>query len=190
MMFDKLFEKTWVVSRETSVNEIDIRKVLRTAAVTGALGGAAFGLGYRKGLALKAIEKPTSTVTVEEPAEKISVDMKKIVTIESRNNPKAENPRTGAKGLHQIMKPTWEEMTQKMGVDWSWNEAFDVEKNTKVAEYYMNTEIPRLLKHFGIEDTIENRLAAYNWGVGNLHRLGLEKAPQETLNYIEKYKSL
>ena len=54
----------------------------------------------------------------------------------------------------------------------------------------MNTEIPRLLRHFNVDDTIEDRLAAYNWGVGNLNRIGFEKAPQKTLDYIEKYKSL
>ena len=186
----ELLEKTLAVSKDTSMNEFGVKKALRTAAVTGVIGGAALGLGLQKGVTPKEVEKSTTTVAVEEPVKKISVDMKKIAEIESGNDPKAENSRTGARGLHQIMEPTWNEMVSKMGVNWSWNEAFDAEKNTKVADYYMNMEIPRLLKHFGIEDTVENRLAAYDWGTGNLHRLGLEKAPQETLDYIEKYKSL
>jgi len=184
----ELLEKTWAVSRETSMNELDIKKGLTTATAAGLIGAAAAGLGYRKGVTQRPIEKPT--IAVEEPMEKASIDMNKIARIESSNNPKAENPRTGARGLCQIMKPTWEEMTKKMGVDWPWEEAFNEEANKEVADYYMNTEIPRLLKYFGIEDTVENRLTAYNWGVGNLKRMGIEKAPQETLNYIEKYTKL
>jgi len=184
----ELLEKI-LTSEEISMNELDIKKHLRTAAAAGLLGAGAFGLGYQRGLTQKDVEKPTVTTAVEEPIEKISINMRRIAEIESGNNPKAENPRTGARGLCQIMKSTWEEMTRKMGVDWPWEEAFNEEANKEVADYYMNTEIPRLLRHFGIEDTIENRLVAYNWGVGNLHKLGLEKAPQETLDYIEKYKS-
>ena len=180
----ELLEKTM------AVNELDIKKHLRTAGAAGLIGAGALGLGYQKGVAPKDIEKPTPTVAVEEPVKKISIDMRKIATIESNNDPRVENPRTGARGFCQIMQPTWEEMVSKMGTDWPWDDAFDKEKNTKVADYYMNTEIPRLLRHFNIDDMVENRLAAYNWGVGNLDRIGLEKAPQETINYIEKYKSL
>lgn len=187
---NELLEKTLAFSKETSINELDVKKHLKTAAAAGLIGAGALGLGLQKGSAPKDIEKPTATVAVEEPAKKISIDLKKIAKIESSNNPEAENSRTGARGLHQIMEPTWNEMVLKMGVDWEWDEAFDAEKNTKVAEYYMNTEIPRLLKHFGIEDTVENRLAAYNWGIGNLRYNEYYDAPQETIDYIKKYVSL
>ena len=177
----ELLEKT------LSVNEFDIKKSLRTAAVTGLIGGAAVGLGLQKGVAPKAVEKPAVTSVAEDPAEKVSIDLGRIAKIESSNDPKAENSRTGARGLHQIMEPTWEEMTRKMGVDWPWEEAFNEEANKEVADYYMNTEIPRLLKHFNLEDTVENRLAAYNWGVGNLKHNEWQDAPQETIDYIKKY---
>jgi len=183
----ELLEKT------LAVNELDIKKHLRTAAAAGLIGAGAAGLGLQKGISQKPVEKPAVTAPAEEPAKKVSIDLSKIAEIESSNDPEAENTRTGARGLHQIMQPTWEEVVSKMGEDWSWDDAFDVEKNTQVADYYMNTEIPRLLKHFDIKDTVENRLAAYNWGVGHLNRAGsewMEKAPQETLDYIEKYGSL
>jgi len=162
-------------------------------AATGIIGGAAMLGGARKAISNRPPEKPAVVVPVEvskvEPeAEKVSVDMKKIVSIESSNNPKAENERSGARGLTQIMKSTWEEIVQKMGEDWSWDEAFDREKNLAVGTYYMNVEIPRLLKHYGIADTIENRLAAYDWGVGNLQKNEWNDAPQETVNYIKKYR--
>lgn len=186
----ELLEKTWAVSKATSMNEFDIKKTLRTAAATGLIGAGAIGLGLQKGVTPKDVEKPIPSTRVEQPVEKLQIDMNKIANIESSNNPKEENTITGARGLCQIMKPTWEEMIKKMGVDWSWEEAFNEEANKEVADYYMNTEIPRLLKHFGLDDTVENRLAAYDWGVGNLSRKGFENAPQETIDYIKKYKSL
>jgi len=183
----ELLEKT------LSMNELDIRKHLRTAAVGGLIGATAAGFGYRKGLSQreveKPVEKPISITKVEHPVE-LQIDIQKIAKIESSNNPNAVNKRTGARGLCQIMHLTWEEMVSKMGVDWSWEKAFDEEANKEVANYYMNIEIPRLLKYYGLDDTVENRLAAYNWGPGNLSRKGFENAPQETIDYIERYKSL
>lgn len=200
---DKLFDKVWHIS-DTPVYEFDIKKSLRTAAVTGLIGAGAAGLGLARAgkeepvkpdtkpavTAPKEVSKEPEEITKEEPKKEVLIDMKKIASIESSNNPDTPDSPAGARGLHQIMKSTWEEMVSKMGKDWSWEEAHDADKNTAVATYYMNTEIPRLLKHYNIEDTVENRLAAYNWGVGNLSRSGLDKAPQETVDYIEKYMGL
>jgi len=183
MKMKELLEKTLAVD----MNEFDIKKGLRTAATAGLIGAGAFGLGAKKGLFQRGIEKPETFVKVEQPVKDVSIDMNKIGQIESSNNPKAENKRSGARGLCQIVKSTWLETTKKMGVMWSWDSAFNEEANKKVADYYMNKEIPRLLRYYKIDDTIENRLAAYNWGAGNLSRKGIEKAPQETVNYIEKY---
>lgn len=159
-------------------------------ATTGVIAGGAMLGGLRKVASERPpeepAEQPVAVRQVEQPT--VKVDMQRIVNIESSNDPKAENARSGARGLTQIMKSTWEEVVDKMGEDWSWDEAFDGDKNLAVGSYYMNIEIPGLLKHYGIEDTIENRLAAYNWGVGNLKNMGIEKAPQETTRYIEKYR--
>lgn len=178
----ELLEKTLAVSKD--MNEFDVRRALKTAAVAGVVGATAVGLGLRKGVSQKKIEKPPTATRVEQSRQ---IDMERIAQIESGGDPKAENRRTGARGLCQIMKPTWEECTKLMGKDWSWEEAFDSEKNRTVADFYMNVRIPQMLKFYKIENTIENRLAAYNWGVGNLARKGLENAPQETIDYIEKY---
>lgn len=175
---EELLEKTLLVEK-------DWGRTLATAAATGIVGGAAMLGGTAKVASEKPVEKPAVVKQVEQSA--IKIDMQRIASIESSNNPKAENTQTGARGLTQIMQPTWKEMVAKMGEDWSWDDALDGEKNLAVGSYYMNTEIPRLLKHYGIEDTIENRLAAYNWGIGNLKNVGIEKAPQETIEYIEKY---
>lgn len=37
--------------------------------------------------------------------------------------------------------------------------------------------------------SLDNALAAYNWGIGNLQRKGIERAPDETRGYIEKVKA-
>jgi len=60
----------------------------------------------------------------------------------------------------------------------------------KVCDFYLNDEIPRLLKHYGLPDTVDNRLRCWNWGVGNLYRKGMNNAPKETKDYIKKYHEL
>ena len=37
---------------------------------------------------------------------------------------------------------------------------------------------------FNATGTWQHALAAYNWGIGNLKRLGFSKAPLETRNYV------
>ena len=41
-----------------------------------------------------------------------------------------------------------------------------------------------LLKQTGGD--LKQALAGYNWGIGNLQRKGLDAAPAETRNYIQK----
>jgi len=183
--------------QESSVNEVDAKKVLRTALATGLIGGAALGLGYRKGLQHRKVEKPPAPAREEQPEEELIVDVDTIAKIESSNNPRAVNRRTGARGLCQIMKPTWEECTRMMRKDWSWEEAFDPEKNRAVADFYLNRRIPQMLRYFKIPDTLETRLASYNWGIGNVKRAYskygkdfLSVAPRETKNYVKKYERL
>jgi len=49
------------------LDEFDIKKALKTAAVTGIIGASAAGLDYRKGLSQREIEKPETAVKVEQP---------------------------------------------------------------------------------------------------------------------------
>ena len=172
----------------------DIKKVLKTAVLTTAIGAGALGLGKSLLPSYKHIEptktsQHTQTLAKEQPTRTTVVDINRIIKIESNNNSKAVS-RVGARGLMQIMPKTWEEITRKMGVDWSWEEAFDPEKNKAVGTYYLNKEIPRLLIYYKIPDTVENRLACYNWGIGNLKKYGIDNCPEETRNYIKKYNQL
>ena len=192
---NKLLEQL-IEKQDVLINEIDVRKSLRTAAAATLIGGAALGIGKMTSTpptqSVKTIDKQSTSVQLHKEAEEsegveASIDMKKIVQIESGGNPRAVS-RVGARGLTQLMKGTWEESVKRMGKDWSWDQAFDPDKNLAVGTYYMNTEIPRLLKHYKIEDTVENRLTAYNWGIGNLRYNEWYDAPQETIDYIKKYK--
>lgn len=125
-----------------------------------------------------------------------NINMEALFSIESDNNPNAVSIK-GARGLGQIMPKTWEECAKKMGKDWifeqDWN---DPEKNVAVSNYYMNVEIPRLLKHYGVPDSVDARLAAYNCGPYRVSqeyqkhgRRWKEGLPGETQRYIQKYYS-
>ena len=116
------------------------------------------------------------------------VDMVKIAIIESSNNATAYNPVSNAYGKYQITKPClvdWN--TAHPDEPYTLREMFDAQKSYRVANWYLNERIPSMLKHYGIPDTTENRLRAYNSGVGRV-RQGV--TPKETVQYIKKYKEL
>ena len=64
--------------------------------------------------------------------------------------------------------------------------------NLDIAHWYMNTRIPQMLRYYGMPDTVDNHLIAYNFGIGNLIRYTTKdiKLPKETRNYIRKYHKL
>ena len=108
----------------------------------------------------------------------------------------------GSRGHFQFMKKTWDEMVKRMGKNWDWwTGSMDYEKSKQVADYYLNKRIPQMLDYYKIPDSIDNRLMAYNWGIGNVEKLyKMEKnvgdikdlteryLPQETKDYIIKYR--
>jgi hypothetical protein len=126
------------------------------------------------------------------------MDMDIIAQIESSGNPNAYNERTNAVGLYQITLPALRDYNMahiRSGYDLE--EMYEPEKAYKVANWYMNNKIPRYLRHYNIEDTIENRIIAWNWGIGNLYRYhrqlrkcNVDSIPKETTNFIIKYKKL
>jgi len=145
------------------------------------------------------------------------VDLEIIKQIESSGDPHAYNKRSGATGLYQITKICLEDFNI-FGVDriscensmsfpttlsemnyynnncWlEMDELYNPANNYRVANWYMNIRIPQLLKHFGHEDNIENRLIAYNMGIGKLNKWIKNGGkycdlPRETRNYLKKYK--
>ena len=121
--------------------------------------------------------------------------IKNMIQQESGGDVDAES-YVGASGIMQIMPDTWEDIVGqgKMETYWPLEDIEDPVKNREVGTYYMNIEIPRLLNHYGLPDTIYTRLAAYNWGIGHLldaverHEDNwVNNVPEETSNYFRKY---
>jgi soluble lytic murein transglycosylase-like protein len=95
-----------------------------------------------------------------------------LIDIESKGNPNATS-KAGAKSLFGIMP------AGKSGFKG------DINDPAATALFAAKT-LKYLIQHFG---GIEPGLAAYNWGMGNLARKGLHRAPKQTKHYIKFFKS-
>ena len=118
------------------------------------------------------------------------IDIYKIFAIESSNNPLAWDKTDDSRGLGQITPGVLNDYNKAHKTNFKPNDLFKEEINTKITDWYANTEIPRLLEAFGIEDTDEHRITAYNAGIGRLSNIiknNLE-LPEITSDYIIKYK--
>ena len=87
---------------------------------------------------------------------------------ESRFNPQAVNAWSGAQGMMQFMPATAAEFNLDPFNPFA---AIDA-AGRYMAQLYRSTGDWKLA------------LAAYNWGIGNLTRKGISKAPTETKNYM------
>lgn len=96
-----------------------------------------------------------------------------IAQTESSGKTNAVSPK-GAKGLFQLMPDT----AKDLGVA----DPFDSAQNIDGGVRYLKQLSDR---HKG---DVDKTLASYNWGMGNVEREGLEKAPTETKNYIKTIK--
>jgi hypothetical protein len=102
-----------------------------------------------------------------------------IIAQESRGNPGAVNPESGAAGLMQIMPETARD--PGYGVrPMPWNKRFDPEENERFGTEYFDA----MMRHYNGDTT--RALAAYNWGPGNTDKWNGDMAalPAETQNYI------
>ena len=123
------------------------------------------------------------------------IDIERVITIESSNNPRAYNKKSKARGLCQITPICLKDYNEWTRSTITTNELYIPKINYMIGNYYVNTIIPRYLKNYRLPDTTINRLIAYNWGIKNLRtwwRKGrkLSDLPKETLEYIAKYKTL
>ncbi len=130
--------------------------------------------------------------------EPVTVDLEIIKQIESGGDPHAYNKRSGATGLYQITPICLEDFNRfshlrpsHKGIlyDLAMEAMYKPIWNLTVADWYITERIPQLLKNYGIEDTLDHRLIAYNWGAKKLRNYlrGEGKLPKETRNYIKKY---
>ncbi len=115
------------------------------------------------------------------------VNLSIISQIESSNNPNAYNKRSGAVGMYQITKTCLDDYNASNYPKFELKAMYNKKCSKIVANWYLNEKIPFYLKHYGLKDTIENRLWAYNAGIGKVKRGVM---PKETKEYIEKYRRL
>ena len=101
----------------------------------------------------------------------------RLVATESNWNPEAVNSRSGAAGLTQVMSATAAQ--PGYGITPLRNR-YDHEDSLRFGADY----VAALNKKYGGD--MDKVAAAYNWGPGNVDKLGLDKAPEETRNYIAK----
>jgi hypothetical protein len=99
--------------------------------------------------------------------------LQSVMKAESAGNPNAVSP-AGAQGLFQFMPST----AKAYGVD-----PFDPQ-SAAVGAARMYGD---LSKQF--DGDVPSMLAAYNWGSGNLTKKGLQNAPQETRDYIQRVQA-
>lgn len=118
--------------------------------------------------------------------------IKKIIKVESSENPSAHKRSTGARGLMQITPIVLKEWNQFHPQEkYSKNDLFNSEINKKIGQWYFFERIgEHYLPAYGLKSSLENQLAAYNLGIGNLKNIGdanenWERLPNETRDYIE-----
>ena len=147
----------------------------------------------------RPVEEPNLIAKqIEEPVKVVKssvIDLDAIWFIESTNGTDLWNEDTRARGHYQFLETTWDAIVKRMGKKWDWwNDSMDKHKSEQVADYYYNKRIPQMLKYYGITDTIEARIGAYDWGIGNVNKLWkrhkdkwVNFIPKETRDYIDKY---
>ena len=95
-----------------------------------------------------------------------------MAATESGGDPYAVS-KAGAKGLFQFMPGT----AKDMGLNGS--DVYDPKKSAEAAAKYLHYLI------MATGDT-QSALQAYNWGLGNLQKKGMQNAPKETQEYYAK----
>lgn len=95
-------------------------------------------------------------------------------------------------GPYQIHKGVVTDFNKWNGTSYLHSDMHDFQVSSRVADWYLNTEIPRLLKHYEINDNEQVRIIAYNAGIGTLRKIqaGTKTTPDITRRYINKYREL
>jgi len=116
-----------------------------------------------------------------------------LIRVESSNNPRAHRRSTGARGLTQITPAAWRDLVtyypEKYRKFNYRRDIFKPEVAREAGRDYLKI-LRRYLRAKRIPATLDNLLAAYNWGITNLDRFGLKRAPRQTRRYIAKIKSI
>ncbi len=116
-----------------------------------------------------------------------------LIQVESSNNPRAYNYQTKARGLTQITPIAWRELRKHYGSKYAnldfWEDMCKSQVAREAGTDYLY-RLQKILKAKRIPVTLDNLLAAYVWGPGNLEKNGLHNAPRVVKNYVAKVKRL
>ena len=111
-----------------------------------------------------------------------------VISTESSYRPWAES-KDGCRGLGQIKRETWNWICKLKNKPWSFEEAFDPEKNRLITQAYLEWLKAYLEKrgHFSWDLVF----ASYNAGPGAVRRYGYTVPPfPETQNYVKKVNTV
>lgn len=119
---------------------------------------------------------PTINSIIDKASRRYGVDaglIRAVIKQESNYNPRAVSS-AGAQGLMQLMPST----ARGLGV----TDSFDPEQNVMAGTRFLKD----MLQRYG--GNVDEALAAYNWGPGNVDRHGTGSLPRETRDYLAKVK--
>lgn len=118
------------------------------------------------------------------------VDMGVVAIIESGGNPGAvrETATDRSYGLFQVSPICLKEWNNFHPQDrYGLVDLLDAENNTRIAYWYMNERLPRLLRHYKVPVTVSSLITAYNAGIENARK---GRVPPVTKAYIKRYFQL
>lgn len=120
------------------------------------------------------------------------INMDIIAEIESSGDYMAYNKYSGARGLYQITPIYLKDFNRCTNSEYQLDDLYEPTVNKLVAYWYINKRLPEILLNWKVGVTDEFVLIAYNWGPGNLRKwiLGKKTIPEETKDYLIKYKRL
>ena len=88
------------------------------------------------------------------------------------------------RGICQISEGVLHDYNKAKGTIWEPYDLFNVVINLRIGFWYINQEIPRLLRHYGLPDTLENRLTAWRLGIKSI------LSNKQAKKYVKRYNEL